>query len=215
MLLPPLTSTMHLARILVDIFHGLKIHALARHGRRMFVLVQDLIESRGVALRDRQHLQAIGLRIEEILGGLAARTRHDIVAIGFRILLIALPVLIRLDGVALRILDGLGNDDVVQLHADDVDAQVVVIERLLQQLLGAVGDRRIERQRLVDRGLPDRLAHGALAYLHQRLFDIVDLEQILARFRLGVLHRRFDLDQIGIGGQHSRIVRECSIAARR
>ncbi len=59
-----------LARILVDIFHGLEIHALARDGGRVFVLAQDLIEARGFALRQGQHLQAIGLGIEQILGGL-------------------------------------------------------------------------------------------------------------------------------------------------
>ena len=42
----------------------------------------------------------------------------------------------------------------------------------------------------------------------QRILDILDLEQILARVRLGVLDRGAHLHQIGVGGEHARIVRD-------
>ena len=87
-----------------------------------------------------------------------------------------------------------------------LDPHVVIVERPLQQELGALGDRDIVGQGLVERDLADRLAHGAFADLGQRVLDVSYLEQQFERIGLDVLHRRFDLDQIGVRRQHAGVV---------
>ena len=174
----------------------------------MLILLEHLIEPRSLALGERQHLLAIGLRIEQLLRGLAARPRHDIVLVALGVLLIALAVLVRFDRIALRVLHRLGHHDLLQRHADDAYPHVVGIERALQSRPRVIGDGGIERERPVERGLSDRLAQRALADLPQRVLDVLDLEEVLARVRLGVLDRGAHLHEIGIGGEHARIVRD-------
>ena len=53
---------------------------------------------------------------------------------------------------------------------------------------------------------PHRLAHRALADLTQRLLDVAHLEEQFQRIGLRVLHRRLHFHQVGVGGQHARIV---------
>ena len=94
--------------------------------------LKHLIEPRGLALREREHLLPVRLGVEQLLRGLAARARHDVVAVGLRILLIALAVLVGLDRIALRILHRLRHHDLLEPDADDVDAHVVAVERVLR-----------------------------------------------------------------------------------
>src|SRR5882762_10083310 len=67
----------------------------------------------------------------QVLRGFAPGPRQHVVAVQFRLLLIALPVLVRLDRIALRVLHRLGNVHVREVDGKDANAHVVPIQRAL------------------------------------------------------------------------------------
>src|SRR4029077_17005573 len=87
------------------------------------------------------------------------------------------------------------------------DAGVVVIERALDQALGAPGDLRAcpTDLHVVERAAADDLADGTLAHLGQRLSRIAHAEERLLRIRELILHRKVQVDEVDVGGENARL----------
>ena len=73
-------------------FHGLQIHALAGHVRRLLVLIVNLEEARGLAGGFGDGLLAIGFGVLGYFGGAAARLRNDPIGVSLRLILRSLEI---------------------------------------------------------------------------------------------------------------------------
>ena len=131
-----------------------------------------------------------------------------LLALSLRFLDVALLVGERLVGIPLRGNHGIGNLHVHEVDGRHRDAGVVVIERLLDELLGAPRDLRARpaHQHLVELAAPHDLANGRLAHLAQGGIRVIHLEQLFLRIGVLVLHREVQVHEIHIGGQHPLLV---------
>ena len=148
-----------------------------RHLRRLRVGALELREARRLALGDRHHLRLVGLGVLLHARGGALRHRQDVVGVGLRLEDEAFLVGLGLVGVALRGNHRIRHLHVLEVDGGDRDAGVVVVERALDQLLGAAGDLRARAADLhvIERAASHDLADGALAHLAQRGLRIAHL----------------------------------------
>ncbi len=211
---PLALSTMTLFVAPKHMFHGFEIDALARHFRRLLILLIDLVEPRRLAGRLGHRLQAIAFRLLQNGRRLAARGRDDIVGIGLRFIAHAVCILLRRDHVAEGGDDLLGRLDRLQLDLQDENAGLVAVEDLLHQGLHFRLDHLAAGgQDLLDLAAADDLAHGALGDRLHRLALIGDVEGII--FRMGRIdlpdHHEFDVGDILVARQHQALFRQIEL----
>src|SRR5271166_1454810 len=209
-----------LVRGAVDPLHGFKIHAFARHLGRLFVFVEDLVESGGLTRRLGDRLQAIAIGRLNDRGGLAARLRHHAVGVGLG--LVAQTVLILLRGY--HVLEG-GDDllrrvDGLQLDLQYQNAGPVRVQHLLHELLHVRLDPwAIDVQNLQDLAAADDFAHRAFGHRLHGLALIGDVESIVLRMRRIDLpdDDEFNVGDILIAGEHQAFfgqIDRCLVAWR-
>ena len=89
------------------------------------------------------------------------------------------------------------------MHLSDLNPGLLVVEQLLQQGLGLVGDLlALVRHRRLDRRAADDLAQRALGGDPDRQFRVVDLEQELTGIANFPEHGAVRLDDVLIPGEH-------------
>ena len=160
--------------------HGLQVQTLARHLRRLLVFLVDFEEARRLSRRlgDRLLLIALG-RLQDALS-FAPRLGDDLVGVGERLVLQALPV----GTGGLHIAEGVDHlvrrVHLLQLDLVDADAGAIVVQHVLHELLhGLLGLLARLGQDGRDVGLADDLAHDALGHLFHGLVGFLDIEQVL------------------------------------
>ncbi len=192
-----------LVGIAEHLFHRLQIETGAGHVLGLLVFGEDREEALRFAFRLGHDLLLVALRRLRHLRRLAARVAEPLVGVLLGLALEAVEVLLR----ALHLLERVGDFGrrigALKLHADDGDAGVVSVERLLKQFanalfhLGAALGAHFFRGRAAD-----KLAHGAFRHAAQERVRLVDVEQILLRIAHPPQHREIDVDDVLVAGEH-------------
>src|SRR6185437_2552764 len=199
----------HLVGALEDVFHRLDVEPPRRHVLGRLVGLVDREEAAGVALGGLDDLLAIGLGLLLDLRRIAIGLGHD-----------AVEIFARLDNLAVAL--GLGGlhvgergdhvlrrqIDTTQIDAGDLDAAVIAVEDLLQQILRLLHHRILAADDGADRlGAADHFAHGAFGHRLHRLRRIADVEQVFGRILDLPLHGEIDVEQVLVASQHARFCR--------
>ena len=172
----------YLVRAAVNALHRFKIHAFARHVRRLFVLVIDLVELSSLTRRFSDGLQPIALGRLNDRGGLAARFRHHAIGVGLGLVAQPVLILLRRD----HVLEGgdnlLRRVDRLQLHLQHQNARFVAVQHFLHEFLDVCLDlRAVDVQNLQDLAAADDFAHRAFGNCLHGFALIGDIEGIVLR----------------------------------
>ncbi len=163
--------------------HGLDVDPLARDAGRVLVLRVDLVEARGLALGLLHGLRLVALGFLDDGGRGAARLRHHLVGVALSLVAQPLLVLLGRRHVAEGRNDLLGRIDRQQLHLQDEDAGVVVVQHLLDQVLDRGFDRLAAGgEDVLDLRAADHLAHGAFGHRFHGLVGVAQVERVNSGF---------------------------------
>ena len=183
--------------------HRLEVDALARHRRRLAVLLVERLEALGVALGVVDALERVALGRAHGLLGLALGPRHRLVVVGPGVVDGALLLL---DGLVHLVEGGLhrvGRVHVLEHELLDLDADPVEVAQPLQLLLGLQGDRlAADGDDLVHAVVAHHLAHGRLRHVAEGLGHVAHVEEELARVLDAVLDDPLDHRHVQVAGEH-------------
>ena len=195
--IPPSTSSI-----------GLQIHAPADDIHVLLILAVDREEARRLTLGPGHHLFLVGGALLHEPLGRAARARNDVVPIGLGLVLRPLLVGARRLHIAEGGNHGLRRRDVLRLDLGDLDAGAVVVEDLLREPVGLLGQQQaFLGQCRLQAGLADHLAHGALGRVLYRALRRLDVEKELPGVADAPENGELHVDDVLVAGQHQALVR--------
>ena len=171
-----------------------------------------------MAARIEHRSLAIGFRCLDHTCRVAACLGYDAIGVSLRFVLQALGICARCLHVAERIDDLLRRVDLLQLHLRNADARLVFVERLLDQLMHAVFDRRARTgQDRLDLVAADHFAHRALGHGLDRPLRLLDVEQEIGRVPDHPEYRELHVHDVLVAREHEALRRDvaCRGAATR